>query len=212
MVTPPRLIVIDGLDECENSAIQCELLRAIARSIPHIPYYLRFLVTSRPEAHITQIFDNDPDLQRIVVHRYNLSDDPDTDMDIRRYLVKEFLDLRQVHHLGSHLPHTWPDQEAISSIVERSSGHFIWESAILSLSQVVNLKMFVHTNIGGRSRGGKWWILRLTMMADEDMIMMTGRIRWLWIRILCWVERRRIHLRRRPCRPTFRLFPKAGWQ
>jgi hypothetical protein len=46
--TPPRLIVIDSLDECENPDIKCELLRAIARAIPDIPY-LQSLIASLPE-------------------------------------------------------------------------------------------------------------------------------------------------------------------
>jgi hypothetical protein len=129
--TPPRIIVIDGLDECENPAIQCELLRAIARSIPHIPYPLRFLIASRPEAHITDVFDHDADLQRIVVHRYNLSNDLDADMDIGNFLEKEFVDIRKVHRLGKRLPDTWPGRKAISSIVERSSGHFIYASTVI---------------------------------------------------------------------------------
>ena len=49
----PRLIVIDGLDECSDLDIQCDLLRIIIGAIPHFPYPLRFLITSRPESHIT---------------------------------------------------------------------------------------------------------------------------------------------------------------
>jgi hypothetical protein len=73
----PRLIVIDGLDECQSSDTQCELLRAIAQAIRQVSYPLRFLVTSRPEAHIMHIFNHDPDLQALNVRRYNLSDDAD---------------------------------------------------------------------------------------------------------------------------------------
>ena len=124
---PPRLFVIDGLDECQNTSLQCELLRAISRAIPQIPYPVRFFVTSRPEAHITDVFDHDRDLQAIKVHRYNLSDDPDGDLDIRNYVEKEFEQIRRVHHL----PHTWPDQGAIDSLVKRSSGNFAYASTVV---------------------------------------------------------------------------------
>jgi len=134
-VNHPRLIVIDGLDECENPAVQRELLRVIAISIPHIPYPLRFFVTSRPEAHIMRVFNHDPDLQAITVHRYNLSDDPDKDMDIRKFLEKEFVEIRRVHSVGQHLPHAWPDRRAITSLVERSSGHFIYTSTVIRYIQ-----------------------------------------------------------------------------
>lgn len=131
LVTRPRLIVIDGLDECQNPDIQCELLRVIARAIPQIPYPLRFFITSRPEAHITHVFNHDRDLQVIPVHSYNLSDDPDADMDIRRFLEEEFMEICRTHRLGRHLPHDWPDSKAITSLVERSSGHFIYVSTVI---------------------------------------------------------------------------------
>ena len=132
---PPRLFVIDGLDECTDPNVQCLLLRAIAHALPRIPYPLRFLITSRPEAHITHVFNHDPALQTILVQRYNLSDDPDADMDIRNFLEKEFVDIRRTHRLGKHLPHTWPDQQVINSLVERSSGHFIYASTVVRYIQ-----------------------------------------------------------------------------
>ena len=131
-ITPPRLIVIDGLDECENPEIQCDLLRVIARIIPHIPYPLRFFITSRPEAHIVDVFNLDDSLRAIPIPRYNLSDDPDADMDIRRFFEKEFTEIRRNHRLSLHLPPTWPDGDAIGSLVERSSGHFIYASTVIS--------------------------------------------------------------------------------
>jgi hypothetical protein len=73
LVIHPRLIVIDGLDECQNPDAQCELLRAIAQAIRQVPYPIRFLVTSRPEAHLTHIFNHDRDLKAITIHRYNLN-------------------------------------------------------------------------------------------------------------------------------------------
>ena len=130
-VTHPRLIIIDGLDECENPDVQDELLRVIGRAIPQIPYPLRFLVTSRPEAHITRVFNHDRDLQAITADQYNLSDDPEADTDIRRFFEKEFVEIRRVHCVGPHLPHDWPDRKVITSLVERASGHFIYASTVI---------------------------------------------------------------------------------
>jgi ankyrin repeat protein len=127
---PPRLIVIDGLDECQNPDVQCELLRVISCAIPQIPYPVRVFFTSRPVAHITNVFDHDRDLQAIKVQRYNLSDDPDEEMDIRKYVEKEFEDIRRVDP-SRYLPHTWPDQGAINSLVERSSGNFTYASTVI---------------------------------------------------------------------------------
>jgi len=55
----PWLIVIDGLDECKDKEVQCNLLLSIADAIPRIPHPLRFLVTSRPEPHIVRMFNHD---------------------------------------------------------------------------------------------------------------------------------------------------------
>lgn len=129
--THPRLIVIDGLDECENPDVQCELLRVIALAITHIPYPLRFFITSRPEAHIMRVFHHDTDLQAIPLRKYNLSDDPDADRDIRKFLKKEFRKIRKVHSLGQHLPNAWPHPKVITSLVDRSSGHFIYASTVI---------------------------------------------------------------------------------
>jgi hypothetical protein len=41
----PRLIVIDGLDECENQDIQCELLRVIA--VPFLSFPIPFDYSSQ---------------------------------------------------------------------------------------------------------------------------------------------------------------------
>jgi len=127
----PRLVVIDGLDECQNPDVQCELLRVIARTIPHIPYPLRFLITSRPESHITRVFDYDRDLQAAIIHRYNLSDDPDADADIWNFFETEFKEICRVHPLGKYLPLVWPDETTISRLVKRSSGHYIYASTVV---------------------------------------------------------------------------------
>jgi len=135
-VVRPRLVVIDGIDECQNPDVQCELLRVIARAIPHIPHPLRFLITSRPESHITRVFNYDRDLQAAIIHRYNLSDDPDADADIQKFLDTEFKEICRVHPLGKYLPRDWPD---ISRLVERSSGHFIYASTVIRYIRSPNI-------------------------------------------------------------------------
>jgi len=127
----PRLVVIDGLDECLDPNIQCDLLRIIARTIPHLPYPLRFLITSRPESHITHAFEHDFG----EVSRYNLSDDSDAETDIRYFLEREFAGIRRTHPLRQYLPAQWPRQDDISSLVERSSEHFIYAATVIRFIQ-----------------------------------------------------------------------------
>ena len=128
----PRLVVIDGLDECADPAVQCDLLRIIAGVIRHLPYPLRFFITSRPESHIVRIFDHDPDMQSIQVFRYCLSTDCDAAAeDIRKFLKQEFGKIREVHLLRDHLPLNWPNKHDIDTLVQRSSGHFIYASTVI---------------------------------------------------------------------------------
>ena len=127
----PQLVVIDGLDECQDPDIQCDLLRIIGGITRHLPYPFRFLITSRPEGHILKTFERDPDLQVIKVDWYNLSQDPDADNDIYEFLEQGFQAIHFDHPLGRFLPSTWPDQKAISKLVENSSGHFIYASTVV---------------------------------------------------------------------------------
>jgi dephospho-CoA kinase len=128
----PRLVVIDGLDECLDSNTQCDLLRIIAITIPHLPYPLRFLITSRPESHITRAFNHDVGK---VARYYNLSDDSDIDNDIRNFLDGEFAKIRSTHPFRQHLPSQWPLPADVSLIVERSSRHFIYASTVIRFIQ-----------------------------------------------------------------------------
>ncbi|KAJ7909619.1 hypothetical protein B0H13DRAFT_2013973 [Mycena leptocephala] len=50
------VIVVDGLDECEGQIIQQEILRSIGNAVHEGPSPLRFLIASRPEDHIQEIF------------------------------------------------------------------------------------------------------------------------------------------------------------
>ena len=70
-------------------------------------------------------------LQAITADRYNLSDDPDADMDIRKFLEKEFAEICRSHCLSPHLSPGWPDKNSISLLVERSSGHFIYAVTVI---------------------------------------------------------------------------------
>jgi len=116
-----RLIVIDGLDECSNPEVQCDLLRMIALACSRIHLPLRFLIASRPEIHIQQAFGG--------VKRINLEDDPDANMAIRRYLLQEFEKIRRHNRFGANF---YPSEDVIRRIVEKSSAQFIYASTVIN--------------------------------------------------------------------------------
>ncbi|KAF8969201.1 hypothetical protein BDZ97DRAFT_270625 [Flammula alnicola] len=87
----PRLIVVDGLDECDNPKVQCDLLLVIGRAIQQLQLPFRFLITSRPESQILSTFGLDPLFQAgngIDVTQKNLGEDHDANDDIRTFCAR----------------------------------------------------------------------------------------------------------------------------
>ena len=130
-----HFIVIDGLDECKGPDVQCDLLKMIAYAVPRLPFPFRILIASRRESHIVQTFDHDRVLKAITVHKFDLSQDPDADADIQRYVEDEFQEIHRIHRLRSHLPSIWPTMGDIMTIIERSSGHFIYAATVMRYIQ-----------------------------------------------------------------------------
>jgi hypothetical protein len=119
--------VIDGLDECDGQNIQQEILRSIGNAIRDEYLHLRFLIASRPELHIHDIF-MEPCLKRF--HRpLNIQQ---SFTDVYEYLVDEFKRIHTEHHeTMAMVPCPWPAALVIWSLVERSSGYFIYASTVI---------------------------------------------------------------------------------
>ncbi|KAF9531166.1 hypothetical protein CPB83DRAFT_849465 [Crepidotus variabilis] len=128
----PRLVVIDGLDECNDQAKQVHILKAIAKIIPKLPIPIRFLIASRPETHIrttiNDVFSNIP------LHRINLDQDQDIRKDLEEYYKDRFDSIRRNHSslTGQENLENWPSQEAIETLVIKSSTQFIFASTVMN--------------------------------------------------------------------------------
>lgn len=131
----PRLILIDGLDECNGHDVQVDLLQIIASVIPQLPFPFRFLIASRPEAHIMRAFNHDPCMTRLDIRRIDLGDDENAEDDIRRFLIRGFQEIHRVHPLKSFLKPDWPSSADIEVLVQKSSCHFIYASTALKYIQ-----------------------------------------------------------------------------
>ena len=128
--THPRLIIIDGLDECKDQDVQCDILQVIAKAIPDLPYPFRFFVTSRPEAHLVRTFDTNAAIKQVSVTRYDLSKDSDANRDICTFLNQEFEKLRLGHPVTKYF-RDWPKEEDVTALVDRSSGHFVYPATVI---------------------------------------------------------------------------------
>ncbi|KAF8996345.1 hypothetical protein BDQ17DRAFT_947685 [Cyathus striatus] len=127
----PYVVIIDGLDECSGSEIQSRIIKTIAGNMSKSPYYLQFLIVSRPERDILKSFDLQP-VNKISV-RLSLNVDSSAYEDIRIYLRSEFELIKETHTLAVDLskdPH-WPPSTNIWELAHRSSGHFIYASVVM---------------------------------------------------------------------------------
>ena len=130
----PVLIAIDALDECHDTDIQTELLRVIAEAAPRLKTPTKFLITSRPESHITRFF-NHYTFKEAMFSSINLALDNESHNDIRKFLRQGFDLIKRTHPLCAYLPSDWPSPEAIRQIVRKASGQFIYASTIIKYIQ-----------------------------------------------------------------------------
>ncbi|KAJ7668111.1 hypothetical protein B0H17DRAFT_908367, partial [Mycena rosella] len=123
----PVVLLIDGLDECEGNDVQQEILRLIGSTAHGHSLPLRFLIASRPEAHIREKFEEDS--FQGLYDSVNVEQSFD---DIRTYLRDEFTRTYREHrHTMESTPIPWPSTEILNDLVEKSSGYFIYASTII---------------------------------------------------------------------------------
>ena len=124
----PKLIILDGLDECGDPQSHESVLRLILAAVSQYNLPFSFLIASRPEHKIREVFDEFTmglTMRRLVLDDKYLPDD-----DIRTFLVSSFQDIKRRHPSGTSLP-SWPSKEDIERLVLRSSGQFIYASTVI---------------------------------------------------------------------------------
>ncbi|KAJ7239710.1 hypothetical protein C8J57DRAFT_1727302 [Mycena rebaudengoi] len=125
---PPLILLIDGLDECYNESTQQEIIRLIRGSVAvHREFRaFRFLVASRPEAHIRETFE-DHSLNGILdsIHIKRSFE------DIWTYFLGEFARIHREHRTMVDVPTPWPSFEILANLVDKSSGYFVYASTVI---------------------------------------------------------------------------------
>jgi hypothetical protein len=118
---PPCVVVVDALDECRDSGTSSTILSALERYVPQLAP-LKFLVTSRPEIHITTAFrDRDlaPATSRLILHEVHLDA---VQGDITSYLSSKLELTRRVYDIRPG----WPATEDVRELARLSHGLFIF--------------------------------------------------------------------------------------
>jgi len=122
----PRLVIIDGLDECFPPESQNDILNVLSTSLQHLKTPLYFLIASRPHTNIRYAFNSNA--FRSIIHTLPLEHDYQSTEDIRHFLTSSFEEIRDKH---VYLPSSWPKADDIEVLVEKSSGQFIYAATVI---------------------------------------------------------------------------------
>lgn len=125
----PRLILIDGLDECGEPRAQAYILQVLLNAARQLSVPFKFLIASRPEHVIREAFNEN--FLRSLTTTLVLDNTYRPDDDIMTFLISRFEDIKNKHPSRNHLPNDWPGTENIRHLVRNSSGHFIYVSTVI---------------------------------------------------------------------------------
>ena len=131
----PRLIVLDGLDECFGEDAQINILNSVTELARSCPFPLAIFVSCRPELHIRSAFRTG--LLNELSWQICLSNQYESNHDIRLFLVAEFKNIREAHSNIQEIPQDWPDSETVEMLVRKSSGHFIYAAVVIQYVKVL---------------------------------------------------------------------------
>jgi hypothetical protein len=125
----PRLVVIDGLDECLDKDGQTNLIQFLASAVVRNQLPLKFLIVSRPEAHIKLAVALAS--QRTTFSHLELNDDFLPDEDIRRFLTDKLHEIKTCHPFRLGIPSFWPSKQQMDELIRKASGQFIYASLVV---------------------------------------------------------------------------------
>ncbi|KAJ2916266.1 hypothetical protein MD484_g4158, partial [Candolleomyces efflorescens] len=135
----PKIILIDGLDECQaendddlarparspqemarrNEADQKEILQVLLKAVNDPTFPFRIIIASRQEAVIQSFFT---DTAHQTTKRIFLDNKYDPDADMMLFLEAKFAEIRREYTLSS----SWLSQDVKKTLVGNASGQFIY--------------------------------------------------------------------------------------
>ena len=127
----PRLIIIDGLDECSPQESQTNILKAIHTAFEQDSFPFRVLICSRAEPNIRDMFESE---LADSTHQISLDDKYEPDIDIALYLRSKCSEIVRKHRRNRgmrSLPLPWPSEKTIQTLVSKASGQFIYAATVI---------------------------------------------------------------------------------
>ncbi|PPQ86587.1 hypothetical protein CVT25_006112 [Psilocybe cyanescens] len=122
------VIIIDGLDECDDTRVQARIIDLSFSLLDSGELPLKILIASRPEIDISSSFDAKP---FSTLARIALDNDYQSEEDIRHFLADKFNEIKTQHRLRSYIPIDWPAKVSLDTLVQKSSGQFIYASTVV---------------------------------------------------------------------------------
>ncbi|KAG8989287.1 hypothetical protein FRB94_014531 [Tulasnella sp. JGI-2019a] len=116
------VILLDGLDEC-NPDYACRLLDLIGQCFAKLPTAVKFIITSRPEPHLLDIYRSDPMDTELEVRSLDLEEGREVEDDIEKFFKQK---LPRMVWRWVKLPSNWPGDERRGILVRLSGGLWIW--------------------------------------------------------------------------------------
>ncbi|KAF9458593.1 hypothetical protein BDZ94DRAFT_1331893 [Collybia nuda] len=124
----PFLIIIDGLDECDNDNHQEVILYYTSALIYKHCLPLAFLFTSRPNPLMQDCVQTNSFLKLNPPYTIFLASSV---KDTFTFLESGFHEIRRTHEIMATVSEPWPSAEEIKKLLYKSSGHFIYASTVL---------------------------------------------------------------------------------
>jgi hypothetical protein len=122
----PIAVILDGLDECDGERAQREILDMITNAIrtnPDLP--LRWLIFSRPEAHLKNAFFRNSECGRM-----ELIIDAECRDNVEKYVKDELLEIKATYN--DITPTDWPSPAKFRELLDTVSGLFVLASTCVN--------------------------------------------------------------------------------
>ncbi|KDR67307.1 hypothetical protein GALMADRAFT_25677, partial [Galerina marginata CBS 339.88] len=127
----PYLMIIDGLDECNDTNGQRHILDTISEALSRSKDCVRLIIlfASRTEREISLAFAA-PALEGVTAH-IALDDTYQAHSDIKQYFDGCFSQIKKTHLQKRSIPAAWPTDKDILALVTKSSGQFIYAATVV---------------------------------------------------------------------------------
>ena len=126
----PTIIIIDGLDECEDFNSQRDILTLIGQATLDPNIAIRFIIASCPEYQICDMFNKGPLFSK--TRHLVLDEGYNTAGDIERYLHEKFEDIHSRNRdIMPDVKSPWPLKDDLEMLIWRASGQFIYAATVI---------------------------------------------------------------------------------